>query len=122
MISAFLNEMNARVLADAYHDDFLRLADVEAINFWQAIDDPMTVKVTPVMMKADGTLEEAEAQVIENLIGVVFDEDALGYTTIHNWSATTPFNVKGGDWNTNHVFTEIYWNDFTEKGFILTLD
>ena len=122
MISAFLNEMNARVLADAYHDDFLRLADVEEVNFWQAIDDPMTVKVTPVMMKVDGTLEEAEAQVIENLIGVVFDEDALGYTTIHNWSATTPFNVKGGYWNTNHVFTERYWNDCTEKGFILTLD
>lgn len=122
MLASILNEMNARVLADAYHDDFLRLADVEAVNYWQSINAPDQVKVTPVMMKADGTLEEASAQTINKLVGVIFDEDALGYTTVHNWSATTPFNVKGGYWNTNHVFTERYWNDFTEKGIVLLLD
>lgn len=122
MLASILNEMNARVLADAYHDDFLRLADVEAVNYWQSIDAPDSIQVTPVMMKTDGTLEEAEAQSISKLIGVIFDEDALGYTTVHNWSATTPFNVKGGYWNTNHVFTERYWNDFTEKGIVLLLD
>lgn len=122
MLASILNEMNARVLADAYHDDFLRLADVEAVNYWQAIDTPDQVKVTPVMMKNDGTLQEATAQTINKLVGVIFDEDALGYTTVHNWSATTPFNVKGGYWNTNHVFTERYWNDFTEKGIVLLLD
>lgn len=122
MLSSILNEMNARVLADAYHDDFLRLADVEEVNFWQAIDNPDQLSVTPVMMKADGTLEEQDPQTISKLVGVIFDEDALGYTTIHNWSATTPFNVKGGYWNTNHVFTERYWNDFTEKGIVLLLD
>ena len=122
MLASILNEMNARVLADAYHDDFLRLADVEAVNYWQSINAPDQVKVTPVMMKANGTLEEATAQTINKLVGVIFDEDALGYTTVHNWSATTPFNVKGGYWNTNHVFTERYWNDFTEKGVVLLLD
>ena len=122
MLSSILNEMNARVLADAYHDDFLRLADVEEVNFWQAIDTPDQLSVTPVMMKADGTLEEKDPQTISKLVGVIFDEDALGYTTIHNWSSTTPFNGKGGYWNVNHVFTERYWNDFTEKGIVLLLD
>lgn len=122
MLSSILNEMNARVLADAYHDDFLRLADVEEVNFWQAIDTPDQLSVTPVMMKTDGTLEEKDPQTISKLVGVIFDEDALGYTTVHNWSATTPFNTKGGYWNTNHVFTERYWNDFTEKGIVLLLD
>lgn len=122
MLSSIINEMNARVLADAYHDDFLRLADVEAVNYWQSIDSPDQIQVTPVMMQADGTLEEADPQTITKLVGVIFDEDALGYTTIHNWSATTPFNTKGGYWNTNHVFTERYWNDFTEKGIILLMD
>ena len=122
MLASILNEMNARVLADAYHDDFLRLADVEAVNYWQAIDNPDQLSVTPVMMKTDGTLEEQDPQTISKLVGVIFDEDALGYTTVHNWSATTPFNTKGGYWNTNHVFTERYWNDFTEKGIVLLLD
>ena len=122
MFASILNEMNTRVLADAYHDDLMRHAYVEAVNYWQSINEPDQVRVTPVMMKADGTLEEVEAQTVNKLVGVIFDEDALGYTTVHNWSATTPFNVKGGYWNTNHVFTERYWNDFTEKGIVLLLD
>ena len=122
MMAPFINEMNARVLADAYHDDFLRYSDVEAVNYWQAIDTPDEIKVTPVAMNADGTVTEQEAQTISDLVGVIFDEDALGYTTIHNWSATTPFNTKGGYWNVDHNFTERYWNDFTEKGVVLLLD
>ena len=122
MATDMLNAINARVLADAYHDDFLRLSDVESVNFWQSIDSPSTLKVTPEMLQADGTIDTENAQTIDNLVGVIFDEDALGYTVIHNWSATTPFNVKGGYWNTNHVFTERYWNDFTEKGVVLLLD
>ena len=122
MAAPLLNEMNARVLADAYHDDFLTYSDVEAVNFWQAIDSPYNLQVTPVAMNADGTVTEQAAQTISNLVGVIFDEDALGYTTIHNWSATTPFNTKGGYWNVDHNFTERYWNDFTEKGVIFLLD
>lgn len=117
-----LNEMNARVLADSYHDDFLRYSDTEAVNFWQSIDTPDQMRVTPVMMNADGTVSARDPQTVDNLVGVIFDDDALGYTTIHNWSATTPFNAKGGYWNVFHNFTERYWNDFTEKGVILLLD
>ena len=117
-----LNEMNARVLADAYHDDFLRYSDTEAVNFWQSIDTPDTIEVTPVMLNADGTVSARTAQTVEKVVGVIFDDDALGYTTIHNWSATTPFNTKGGYWNVDHNFTERYFNDFTEKGVVLLLD
>lgn len=122
MYAPLLNEMNARVLADAYHDDFLRYSDVEAVNFWQAIESPDNLNVTPVALNADGTVTQQDSVTIDNLVGVIFDEDALGYTTIHNWSATTPFNTKGGYWNVDHNFTERYWNDFTEKGVVLLLD
>ena len=122
LFAPLLNEMNARVLADAYHDDFLRFSDTEAVNYWQSIDTPDEIKVTPVMLNANGTVTAREAQTISKIVGVIFDEDALGYTTIHNWSATTPFNTKGGYWNIDHNFTERYWNDFTEKGVILLMD
>ncbi len=122
MMAPLLNAINSRVLADAYHDDFLRFSDVEAVNYWQAIDTPDEIKVTPVMMQSDGSVATESAQTLAGVAGVIFDVEALGYTVIHNWSATTPFNIKGGYWNTNHVFTERYWNDFMEKGIILMLD
>lgn len=122
MFAPLLNEMNARVLADAYHEDFLEYADVEAVNYWQSIETPNKLMVKPSYMGTDGIIVEGEEATIENLIGVVFDRDALGYTTVHNWSGTTPFNAKGGYWNTFHHFTERWYNDFTEKGIILMLD
>ena len=122
MYAPLLNEINARVLADAYHEDFLTYADVEAVNYWQSIETPDQIMVKPAYMDADGQIVDGAEQTIENLVGVVFDRDALGYTTIHNWSATTPFNAKGGYWNTFHHFTERWYNDFTEKGIILMLD
>ncbi len=123
LYAPLLNGMNARVLAETFHDDFLEYADVEAVNYWQSIDSPMALNVTPSYMGADGLIVTAqEAQSITNLVGVIFDRDALGYTTVNNWSATTPLNAKGGYWNTFHHFTERWYNDFTEKGIVLLLD
>ena len=73
-------------------------------------------------MDANGSIVEGDETTVDKLIGVIFDRDAVGYTTIHNWSATTPFNAKGGYWNAFHHFTERWYNDFTEKGLVLLLD
>ena len=118
-----LDQMNARVIGDAYHDDFLEYSDVEPVNYWQTITDPMKINVKATYLKPDGTLQtQAEAAAVNKIAGIIFDEEAMGYTTVHDWSATSPFNIKGGYWNTNHAFTNKWWNDFTEKGIILLLD
>lgn len=122
LYAPLLNEMNARVRADAFHADFIDYADVEAVNYWQAIDDPMELSVTPSYLASDGSITTGGAQTISNLVGVIFDRDALGYTTVNEWSATTPLNAKGGYWNTFHHFTERWYNDFSEKGIVLLLD
>lgn len=122
MYNPFLNEMNARVLADTFHADFVEYADVEGVNYWQSIETPNRIKIKPNYMDATGSIVEGDETTVDKLIGVIFDRDAVGYTTIHNWSATTPFNAKGGYWNTFHHFTERWYNDFTEKGLVLLLD
>lgn len=122
LYNPLLQEMNARVLADTFHEDFLEYADVEPVNYWQSIQSPMQLKVTPAYMDTDGSIIDGAAATIDKIVGVIFDRDALGYTTIHNWSATTPFNAKGGYWNNFHHFTERWFNDFTEKGIVLLLD
>ena len=123
LYAPLINQMNARVLADAYHDDFLEYSDVEAVNYWQAIEDPMKINVKATYLTPQGTLTtQAAAAAVDKIAGVIFDEEALGYTTVHDWSATSPFNIKGGYWNVNHAWTDKWWNDFTEKGIVLLLD
>lgn len=117
-----MNALKARVLADTFHPEFIDYSDIESVNFWQNIEDPMTLDVVPSYMASDGTITTAAEQNISNLVGVIFDRDALGFTTVNEWSATTPLNAKGGYWNTFHHFTERWYNDFTEKGIVLLLD
>lgn len=122
LYNPILKGMDARVLADTFHKDFLEYADVEGVNFWQSAETPMALDVTPSYMDVDGSIKTAEEQEISNIVGVIFDENALGYTTVNTWSATTPLNAKGGYWNTFHHYTERWYNDFTEKGLVLLLD
>lgn len=123
LFSKFLEEINARVKADTYHDNFLELSDVEAVTFFQNINDRQKVSGKPTYLAADGTLTTpAENVVVDNLLGVIFDEEALGMTVVNQWSATTPLNAAGGYWNMFYHFTERYYNDFTEKGIVLMLD
>lgn len=123
LFSKFLEEINARVKADTYHDNFLELSDVEAVTFFQNINDRQKVSGKPTYLATDGTLTTpAENVVVENLLGVIFDEEALGMTVVNQWSATTPLNAAGGYWNMFYHFTERYYNDFTEKGIVLMLD
>lgn len=122
LYAPLLNGMNARVRAETFHADFIEYGDVEAVNYWQSIKSPMQINVEASYMQPDGTIATAAAATIDKIAGVIFDREALGYTTIHRWSATTPFNIKGGYWNQNHVFDERWYNDFTEKGIVLLLD
>lgn len=111
------------VLADVYHDNFLRMADNETVNFWQSIDKPDEINVQPVYLQADGTLKSDDTPVNrKGIFGVMFDEEAAGYTVVNQWSAPTPFNSKGGYSNIFWHFTDRYWNDFTENGIVLLLD
>lgn len=115
--------IESRVLADTYHDNYLSLAKHEAVNFWQAIKTPDTINVKPTFMKADGTLQTPTNAVVQaNVFGVIFDREAMGYTTVNQWSSPAPFNAKGGYTNVFFHFTDRHWNDFTENGIVLLMD
>lgn len=116
-------QISSMVLSNTFNQDMLKMADFETVNFWQSIDTPDTLNVNPVYLKADGTLETAGTTVNQdNIFGVIFDEEALGYTTVNQWSAPTPFNASGGYSNIFYHYTDRYWNDFTENGVVLLLD
>lgn len=111
------------VLTDLYNDQYMKLMDFERVNFWQNPNSPDALNVMPIYLKIDGTLTSPAAAVNEpHVFGVLFDDEALGYTVVNQWSATTPFNAAGGYSNVYYHFTDRYWNDFTEKGVVLLLD
>lgn len=110
-------------IADTYHDNFLRFADNETVNFWQSIETPDSINVKPVYIGTDGALvTPAEAVEQAGIFGIIFDEEALGYTTMQQWSNPAPFNARGG-YTTMWIHeTQRSWSDLTEKAVVLLLD
>lgn len=122
MLASFLDAMDARVLADTYHDNFLRYADVEAVTYWQAIKNPDEVKATPVYIDATGAVKTGTAQALTNVIGIMFDRDAMGYNIYNDVIETSPYNAKGQYYNMfAHMDIQLQ-NDLTEKAVVLYLD
>ena len=122
LYAPFMAQMDARVLADTFNYDFLRYADVEAVNYWQSILTPDAINVTPVYLQPAGTLTTGAAVSQAKIIGAIFDRDALGVTIMNEETSTTPYNSAGRYWNTYYSFIQRYWNDFTEKGAVILLD
>lgn len=117
-----MDQFDAMVKANSFHDNYLRYTDYEGVNFWQSIETPDSINVTPVYTDTTGTAKTGDAVEQAGIFGVIFDEEALGYAQVNNWAAVTPFNAKSGYWNTyDHVnFRAIM--DMTEKGVLLLLD
>lgn len=124
MSGTVVNKTASEVLSTIFNPDKLKMIEFEKITFWQNIEDPYKVKATPSYFDpTTGEVEEAdEAVTVSNLIGVLFDEEALGTTRRSTWTAPSPFNAAGGYYNIFYHFTQTTWNDFTENGVILYAD
>ena len=119
----FVNKINSEVYSSVFNPDFLKLVDFERVNFWQSVLDPSSIKSKPVVLSPDGTIyNTTQVREFSNLVGVLFDEEAAGYTTVNEWSQPSPFNAKGGYYNQFWHFTDRYWNDFTENAVIFYIE
>ena len=123
MTSKYLDAMTDMVLADTYHDNFLRYADVEPVNFWQSIKSPDSVNVKPVYIDGTGTVKVASGNVsVSPVVGIMFDRDAMGYNIYQDELQTSPYNQRGQYTNLAHHVRVMLCNDFSEKMVLLTLD
>lgn len=91
----------------AFKDKYVKLENYETIPFWQSMSTPNSVKVKKA---SDGT-----SVTINNLIGVLFDIDALGTYKTKEWMATTPMNAAGGYINYYWHLKDLYFNDLSEN-------
>lgn len=145
-VSKPFNQMQTAVLAEIFHKDDLEMVDYEAINYLQAIDTPYTInaKVTvnnPLYEHVPGVEVEDGADLITvtvgedattdlaagtvnsaPILGVLFDDEAIGTCIGDHWQIDTPMNAATGHINTFWHETDKLMNDFTENGLVLMLD
>lgn len=117
------HDIDARVLADTYHDSYLRYADVESVNYWQSIDTPDSINVTPAYTDTAGVLKVPGSAVSQSdVFGIIFDRDAMGMTLLDQRVLSTPLNTKGLYRNLHVHCKQRVVMDNTEKIAVLLLD
>lgn len=119
MSARAMNAIDSIGLPSIFGADRLKMIDFEPVVFWQNIKDREKIVATPTVLKSDGTLEKKTQTTVENVIGVLFDEEALGITRKSEWMQSTGMNPRGGYENIFYHFTVAMWNDFTENGIVL---
>ena len=115
-------QIDARVLADTFHDNYLTYADVETINFWQGIDTPDKVMVTPTYTNTSGVATTGDAVNKSGVFALLFDEDAMGWALVHEKVIPTPVNARGEYRNMWYHMRLRCFSDNTEKGVVFLLD
>ena len=122
MSARTLTAINSIALPSLFGADRLKMIDWESVNYWQSIDSPESINATPTYLQADGTLATGTAQAIDNVMGVLFDEEALGLTIINEIMAASPLNPRTLSTNYYWHMVSRTYNDFTENGLVLVAD
>lgn len=122
MLASIMDQIDAMAMSNTYHNDMLKMVDREAVSYWQAIDNPDEIKVTPAFVDGDLAIAAANPVVLDKVVGVLFDRDACGYNIYKDTLSTSPYNAKGEYYNIfPHIELQLQ-NDITEKGVVLLLD
>ena len=126
LFSPFKRQIDSRVLADAYHDNYLKFSDNEAVSYWQSMKNPSSVNVYPAYTDSNGVLVHDTTSgnnvEVENVLGIVFDRDAMGLSITDRRVLSTPLNTKGLYRNIHVHAKQKTIFDNTEKIAIFTLD
>lgn len=96
---------------------------VEKLGYLQAPDKPDSAKGKYNTLKADGTqVSITTARQVNNVLGVLYDSDAMGITLINEETLTTPVNAFGSYYNVAHHFNCRYYLDLTMPAVVFLLD
>ena len=122
LLSDALDIIDTMVNTTTFHNEPLAYADVEGVSFWQDINTPDSIDVTPAVINSSGVVSQGTAVQQSDIFGVMFDRDAIGTNVKLYDVANSPYNQVGRYWNTTLTANLQYTNDLTEKGVVLLLD
>lgn len=123
MLNSFWKQAQTSVLSAAFNDKYLKIADVEFVNYWQSIKNPEQIKIKPnILDLATGASKDATTNVeLPYVLGCIFDRRAVGVNYQFTKTITTPVNAAGDYYNTYVHYRKNYWNNYTHNGVVFVM-
>ena len=104
------------IFPSLFNDSYLKLDNYEGVEYWQNPNVPMAVSVTPNQLDvATGQSVDGNAVALDNVVGLLFDRDALQTSLKLEEVLTSPVNNKGSYYNTTYHWAKMHKYDPTEN-------
>lgn len=104
------------VFPSLFDSSYLKLENYEGVEYWQNPDVPMAVSVEPNELDpATGQSKKGNAVALSNVVGLLFDRDALSCSVKFESANSTQLNARGLYTNQFWHFAQNYKLDQTEN-------
>ena len=111
-----IRQAEATIFPSLFNDSYLKLENFEGVEYWQNPNLPENVSVTPNQLDVStGQSATGSPVVLDHVMAVLFDRDALA-TSVHVEDVlTSPVNNKGSYYNVTYHYGKDYQLDQTEN-------
>lgn len=117
VLTSFETALETQMQYGAFNDGYVKLLNgYKTINHFQSRSLPGVIDIIP------SNSETGNPVLVSNIVGVLYDERALGIFNKNETVRTAPFNASGLYMNTFYHFKEMYFNDLSENFVLFTLE
>ena len=114
LLSDFAQAANTYLYSDTHHENYVKLPQAETVPYWQGSGKTYEFEDVAKIWKTGDADESTE---YKNVIGVMFDRNALGVCNLDR-RVTSTYNAKAEFFNNFYKFEAGYFND-TNENFIV---
>lgn len=116
-------KVQSYVFPEIFNPQYLRIENYEGVNFWQNENAPMSIEVTPAIPNTSSPASQVAGTkvALDNVLGVLFDEDALMVDYQLDTALSTPVEARKHYRNIWYTYAKNSICDFTEKGILYYL-
>lgn len=122
MLADFMTQLRTVVSYSAFNSADVKITPNNLVPYWQASGTEVNMGSWEAMTSINGTKCDGVARNVTNLIGVLFDREAIGTFRQEDDVLTTPVNARARYYNTFWHESQLWFNDMSENGVTFYLD
>lgn len=123
LYAPMFSKVQSYVFPEIFNPQYLQIENYEGVNFWQNENNPMAISVTPAIPDTSNPASQkaGSAVTLDNVVGVLFDEDALMIDYQLETALSTGVEARKHYRNVWYTYAKNSICDFTEKGILYYL-
>ena len=122
VLADFITQLETVVQYAAFNSQYVNKSVDIAVPYWQGVKEGDDINDIAVLSKVIGKVDNKVDKTIENVVGVLFDREAIGTFRQEEKVLTTPVNARGAYYNTFWHEKQMWFNDMSENVVIFTLN